>query len=183
MYVMIDLETLGLVPASQIIQLGAVAVQDLNDEEKDWDTFLVSMPQTFQRGYTTNPDTIAWWEKQSEAAKEGLKINLVPTINIGLSAFSGWLTRLKWSTSESNTIWARSPQFDCSILATAFRIEEREVPWTFRQERCVRTIMYECGHFGEDLTENEDLVAHRADHDALRQMSAVVEIKRRMEKD
>lgn len=182
--VMVDIETQATRHDARIISIGACAVSNLYTEPTDWPTFLVSIPEDKSDKYYVDPDTLKWWSKQGEAAQEALQVNPASDTGDALMEFNMWLESVGFAVDKSyngmtNTIWANPPQFDLTILDHAYRAEVIPKPWHYRQERCSRTVWA-----GRDrrtvvpLTPPRNLVKHRADDDAIKQMCGLVGIKR-----
>ena len=89
-----------------------------------------------------------------------------------LIAFTSWYQSVT-RQEEYPKIWANSPAFDLVMMQHAYAVESAyfetmECPWKFWQERCYRTFNSEFGHvIPKDWP--DDLIKHRADHDALYQ--------------
>jgi len=184
MQVMIDIETLSTKKNAQIIQIGAVACWDIWKKPSTWREFLVSIDQTPSLPYDKDPYTVQWWSQQGEAAQASLEMNKVDNIYAALVLFNDWLADIKFEASMRypvrDTIWANPPSFDCTILDNAYRVESVDKPWTFRQERDSRTL-YHTFPGGDSLTPPYNIVKHRADHDAMKQLCGVVGLQRRQE--
>lgn len=190
MDVMIDIETLATRNDAAIIQIGAVAF----DPESDTlgASMLVSVDKEFYEGNTqfyVDERTKAWWAKQSPEARKSLDMNKVSTIHLAMDRLTEFFEQIEFKKSGNpgkGVVWARPPQFDLSILrhaASKAYGNDTEVPWHYRQENCMRTAMRSTGHHinWDDLGERaEDLVHHRADHDAMRQAMVVQEMYKRM---
>lgn len=158
--VTLDLETLDL-PGSKknlptILSIGACLFD--SDLENDYDHFIgdsekfaqrlqdggcfatdkvyyspVSLMQSLANGFTTGPDTVKYWDKQSynmveQAARFREKI--VDTFN----DFARWLKYVK-----AKRVWANSPSFDTTLLRDAFDHVGLNLEIYFRDERDVRT--------------------------------------------
>lgn len=173
--VMVDLETLGVGPDAAIVQIGACT----RDESS---VFLASVDQSYYDKmhadrdfrYTYTDSTLEWWDQQSQEAKDSLELFKFHAMAPALTAFTDWFNRVT-RQEEYPKVWANSPSFDLVILRHAYSVEtasglkDTEVPWKFWQERCFRTMKAEFGSF-LDRKFPEDLVPHRADHDAIHQV-------------
>lgn len=125
----IDLETLDVVPTAHILAIGA-AKFDIETGEII-DKFYRVMPMTPQLGRSISPDTVGWWMKQSEEARNaitnGVWIDLLVSLN-SLRTFVG----------SDNNVWGNGATFDISILENAYSFD---IPWNFYQVRDMRTIV------------------------------------------
>ena len=173
--VMVDIETYATEfdkngRGPQILQIGAAYSRHgiVEDEE----LFLVSIADVEDPEYYSSMKTRDWWAKQSKEAQESLHMNLVAGTAEALLAFNRWLDGIRFNKGIPKwTIWANPPQFDLTFLQFAYTKEQIELPWHFRQERCCRTIWNELPQVPVEYPEG--LVAHRADHDAVRQLVGI----------
>lgn len=186
--VMVDIETLATRPDARILSIGACAVENLLlQEPQEWQTFLVSIPFESREEYFVDRETQKWWAKQGEDAQKALQILAGPDTAFALESFNDWLECIGFQkqnsyTDMTDTIWANPPSFDLTILDHAYRVEEIDKPWHFRQERCIRTVWNDFRDGVRPLTPHRNLVKHRADDDAIRQMCGLVAILRERER-
>ena len=163
----VDIETLSTETNAAIIQLGAAYFTSKGAEPE---TFLVSVSADWYHnnahGFHISESTLNWWEKQSDKAKESLKLNLTTSPATMLTMFNKWAEEVGFTEAESATIWANSPSFDLAILRNMYAHYELPVPWKYYQERDVRTIV-RTFHYQTPL--QQVFTKHRADHDALEQ--------------
>lgn len=83
-----------------------------------------------------DPETEAWWEKQSEAAKAALTIDPRPLDEV-LMDFEGW-----WQANCGEEVWCHGATFDAPILEAAYAaVFSSEAPWKFWNVRCYRTVL------------------------------------------
>jgi hypothetical protein len=173
MDVMLDLETLGTMPGCVILSIGAVAF----DSTAIHATFEALLdPRSCQRaGLTIDADTVMWWLGQEEAARAALIRGSTMSLNAALTEFTSWLN----PGERTIRLWSKGPSFDATVLRAAYRAADLVVPWDFRQERCVRTILDLTGVDGGDYREMGE-PRHQALSDALAQTRAVQEALRRI---
>jgi hypothetical protein len=175
---MIDIETYATSNSvdgrpPQIVQIGAAYT--VGDGIMLDDTFLASVADTDDPRFCQDPDTLDWWDKQSVDAQESLTLNLEADIWAVLDKFQFWLGARGFTKNQKQwTVWANPPAFDLVHINSACKVVGREPIWHYRQERCVRTIYNEFRPT-RILDVPEGLVAHRADHDAIRQMVGLLE--------
>ena len=164
MHVMLDLETLGKVPGCVILSIGAVAFDSLTVQS----TFEahIDVRSSQQAGLTIDADTVMWWLRQDDAARQTLLRAEVISLNIALLQFADWLR------SRTTRIWSKGPSFDAAILGAAYRAVKFDVPWDFRNERCVRTVLDLTG-IDTSSYRNAGETRHHALTDALVQTRAV----------
>jgi 3'-5' exoribonuclease Rv2179c-like domain len=147
---MLDLETLGTTPGCVILSIGAVAF----DSTAVFSTFEVLIdPRSCQRaGLTIDADTVMWWLGQEEAARAAFFQEPAIPLNVALEQFSFWMN----ASERPARLWSKGPSFDAAVLAAAYRAVRLDVPWDFRQERCVRTILDLMGVDASNYRETRD---------------------------
>ena len=145
---MIDLETLGTEPGCAIVSVGAVEFGPDGLQREFYREISVESCQDF--GLMIDAETLEWAlgnlpsPRQQLTGGEGLEEVL--------EDFRIWL-------GDADEIWANAPTFDCRILGHAFEAAGRDIPWSFWQERCHRTL--------SDLPAAPDLEQDGPKHDAL----------------
>lgn len=186
-HIMLDIETLATRSDAAILSIGGV-VFSLGKNAKLAGTepessFLVSVDRDFYLKnefpeYYVDPNTVEWWRTQGDAAQEALSLNQVATPGDALDKMERWFGLVGFQRTfhmDGDRVWANPCQFDLVILRNAASIErtsDNDVPWHFRQETCMRTVFW----MNNDMPRrerDEDLVAHRADHDAIAQARAL----------
>lgn len=143
-HIMVDLETWGTTPGSDIRSIGAVVFDPVAGTLGD--EFYVNVENPLERPLyqrelqpryplTRDPETVEWWSKQSEAAQQRLTTDVVDLAE-GLQQFSRW-----WNVhqGEETTFWANGPHFDEAILAACYRATGLPVPWRYWAPRDCRT--------------------------------------------
>jgi hypothetical protein len=163
LHIMLDLETLGTKPGAVIRSIGAVA----------FDPRALTLGAPFYAnvdrasceaiGLLVDPDTEAWWAKQSPEARARLETDPLP-IGEAISRFEVF-----WREAEGRQIWGHGASFDAPILEAAFRALGRRTPWPFSACRDTRTL-YEMAGVEPDRT---DGLHHDALADAMSQAKAV----------
>ena len=167
-HIMIDLETMGQTPTAAITSIGAV----LFDPHGDWigDAFHihVSLESCIKQWrLTMDADTVLWWLGQSETARKTLVDGQVraATLSESLSALTRFLP-------TGVTPWCNGASFDFAILANAYHVTNRPVPWEFWKERDLRTLK----GLNPDMKIVRDGVHHNALDDARYQARLVQHI-------
>lgn len=182
-HIMVDLETWGTTPGSDIRSIGAVVFDPITGTLGDEFYVAVENPAGRWRNgefdttlngrmypLTRDPSTVQWWSEQSDAAQAafGNRVDL----KLGLARFSDW-----WADKPSEaTFWAHGPHFDEAILAACYRATGLPVPWHYRAPRDTRTIYEAAG--GVDLP--FEGTEHNALDDAKHQARCVIEAYRRL---
>lgn len=162
--VMIDMETLATTSDATILSIGAVKF-DLWSDEIDDEGFYASITikSNQDAGRVINPDTLAWWMKQSPEAQkvftEPGKIELVDA----LGNLTDWMTDNK----RAFTVWSNGASFDIPMLEHAYSKFHAPAPWIFWRARCFRTYKNLPG--AKNLRPENQGVAHNALDDAITQ--------------
>lgn len=136
MHIMIDLETLGTAPTSVIIAIGAVAF-----DHNGLIDYFYKIPNTETQkslGFTTDPSTLEWWQKQSDEAASILRLaeNSAVSINKVLNDLTKFITQF----ATLDGVWGNGSDFDNVILANAYKTLGLPPAWSFRHNRCYRTL-------------------------------------------
>ena len=135
-HLMLDIETMGNESYSSIISIAAVEF-DINTGETGR-TFYnkVSLQSCLDLGLKVNGDTILWWMEQSDEARKEI-YNESQTVHV-VKALSDLR---EFIVGNNYQIWGNSARFDCGILQNAYEKAGIFLPWDFRNERCVRTLL------------------------------------------
>lgn len=139
---MIDTETLGATPGSIVRSIGAcmfkpVSTTDFMDERIIGPTFYanVSRESCEAAGLTADPNTVAWWERQSQEARDALEVDKVD-LREALWNLSAW-----WQREGAEFVWSNGANFDQPILEACYRAVGMQAPWSYWSSRCVRTLL------------------------------------------
>lgn len=131
-HILIDLETLGLQQDAAIIAIGAVRFDPRTGQLMDkfhanilWDTAL--------RYGKAEPNTVAWWQGQSGAAKDALLDPEQRDIDTVFDEFIEWM-------GADPVVWGNGACFDLGKLEHLCESSGRPHPWFYRDTRDVRTI-------------------------------------------
>ena len=151
--VMLDLETLGTDPGCVILSIGAVRFDSDGPTDDEFHKS-ISLASCTDAGLEIDVGTLEWWLGQDEAAREVLTGG--HDLRETLHGFQTW-----YQYADPDEIWAFSPSFDCAILEAAYEAVDYRVPWSYRDERCARTL---AALPGAVRTEGE---ADETHHDAL----------------
>lgn len=167
--IMLDIETLNTTPKSVVLSIGGVA---FNRHDKDVDYHFLDLRcgtkelrnEQMMMGRTISRSTMAFWKRQSAAAKKLVFQN--PSVDSTfelLEKLSDFVTRHE----DVKAIWANGAAFDPVILGDLYRDFDMTAPWSYRHEYCYRTFRMLHGHLVDEL----DFVGtqHHALADALHQ--------------
>lgn len=137
-HIMLDLETISTDSDAVVVAIGAVkfdpygtgVIQTFYRVPNDW-------ADQQSRGRSVNADTVAWWLKQSDAARAALTSPLeehsAPTAQI-LGEFT------EFCEGSDVQMWGNGADFDCIILGSLYGSYGRRKPWTYSNNRCFRTM-------------------------------------------
>jgi hypothetical protein len=167
-HLMIDIETYDTEITAVILSIGAVVFNPRG--ETLGDEFHIKLSTASQSDRTTSDATVAWWMQQDADAREATFGGKKIPIGIALMAFTNFINRLKPTCTR---VWAKSPDFDCSILNHACKQQNIRWPFKFWESRCCRTIIdlaYPMGDFPHMEVEGPK---HDALADAKRQAKEV----------
>lgn len=162
---MIDIETLGNKSHSVILSLAAVEFDlDTGNTGKEFYK-KIDLQSCLDAGLKINASTLQWWmEQKPEALKE--LFNGATPLEVVLSNFRDFYT-LQCGTPFPR-VWGNGARFDLGILEDAYEAIGQNVPWGFRSEMDVRTLVA----FAPDIKKNLvfEGVAHNPLHDCYHQI-------------
>lgn len=181
--VMVDLETLGNRAGCQILSIGAVFFSRLEGPVLGTGFYTVCSTRDDAQGRLglhTNPDTMAWWKKQSPEAQGVLReAKLKKTIQLAtaLEIFAQYLIANAEDPAKLR-VWGNGSDFDNAILYAAFAAVSQQVPWQFWNSRCFRTLKSEFASVPPPVRQGTH---HNALDDALYQAQHASEIFKAMQ--
>lgn len=168
---MVDNETLATTADAVILSIGAVrfhkdtigaigekfyAVLDIEDQK--------------ERGRFVDPETVAWWDKQSPEARKVLETTDRRPVKEVLNELWDFIFDIDQSCGEVR-LWGNGSDFDNPQIASLFRMYGFETPWKFWNNRCFRTLKSEFGHLLDKKPVRKgtyhnalDDAIHQADH-------------------
>jgi hypothetical protein len=162
---MIDIETYDTEVSAVILSIGAVTF-DPRGCAYDENVFHTTISAKSQPDRSISQSKKNWWEIQSAEARDNTFGGKQVALGMAMDNFARWVNRLAPTCTR---VWAKSPDFDCSILIHACKQNNIYWPFKFWESRCVRTIMelaYPEGEFPHIAMEGP---AHDALADAKKQ--------------
>ncbi|MEK7978950.1 3'-5' exonuclease [Klebsiella electrica] len=170
--IMIDMETLGVSVSSPIISIAAVFFGTDGSVGK---TFyrVVDLKSALSHGQV-EPSTLAWWMSQSDEARKIFFDPNATSLDLVLRELDAFIR--EDGNSDNVKVWGNGPSFDNAILAQAYRDFGVSLPWRFRNDRDVRTIvdLAKClKNIDPVKLVNREGVHHNALSDALFQIECV----------
>lgn len=162
LHVMLDIETLGVGPDALICSIGAVKFDPNfllteHGEHPIVDRFQVGVDfvSAQQAGGVIDASTVGWWmQPKQDTARQMLL--MLDRVDIG-SALEGFAI---WFGDQDLPVWGNGATFDNTIVRRAYQRLGMPVPWSYKKDRCFRTI----ASLDWDLMTKAPRAAH---HDAL----------------
>jgi hypothetical protein len=132
--IMLDLETLDTAPDAAILSIAAVAFNRYGNIAGKFNAYTEDCTSGDS---TTSMDTILWWMCQDGEARklqvEAERNTLVHTLkelSVFFESFDG----------KEVAVWGNGAAFDNVILRRAYERNGLKAPWSYRQDRCYRTL-------------------------------------------
>lgn len=129
-HVMIDIETMGTVPGSAIVSIGAY-----NLHTKGEFYTIISLESNFKYRMSVDGPTMEWWVGQGEEAKNLFKFKDKAPLDGALQSLVDWLPDKK-----ELGIWGNGSVFDITLLEVALRRVNIPIPWNYGKIFDLRTI-------------------------------------------
>lgn len=140
-HVMLDLETMGTASDAAIVAIGAVFFDPMTQSLGPEFYHTVDLKSSVEEGGKIDPETVMWWLKQEEAARQALMTG-VDHIRSVLGYFQEYT--LRECNRNDVKMWGNGSDFDNVVLGNAYRRTGIALPWSFRNNRCYRTAL--AGH-------------------------------------
>lgn len=128
---MIDLETMSTQSNAAIVSIGAVKFSVKGIEDTHY--INVSLEDSMSHGLHIDGKTVMWWLSQSDKARQALNQDAGSLI-WALSEFTSWIG------GKDIQVWGNGATFDNVVLANAYKACKLPMPWSFRNDRCYRTM-------------------------------------------
>lgn len=164
-HIMIDLETMGLGMDAPIVAIGACSF----NENAIFRTFRATIPlrEAVSDGAYMDPDTVEWWLQQSDEARASL-LGGQDTLHGALHSFADFcrVESQLINTAPLVGVWGNGAAFDNALLRETYRRAGIECPWSYKLDRCFRTVKEDVGL---SFDRRSELVEHDAEHDAVYQ--------------
>lgn len=165
--IVLDIETLGTKVGCPVISIGAIS--------DDGRTFYRTIDiEDACRNGTPDGATIKWWMRQTEEALVAVFYNPSLTMQV-LSAFASYLTVISEMESKEIALWGNGSDFDNAILADLYTRKELKIPWSYKANRCFRTLK----NLYRDIQAppaDPGHIKHHALHDAIYEMNHLKKI-------
>lgn len=136
-HLMLDLETMGSVSNSVITSIGAVEFDIATGETGRTFYERINIQSCLNFGLKVTGSTIQWWLTQNQTAREETAKDGDDLFTV-LNKFNEFIKELDDFTLQ---VWGNSARFDNGLLEDAYIAIGRNIPWNFRTERDVRTLV------------------------------------------
>jgi exodeoxyribonuclease VIII len=144
-HIMLDLETMSTASNAAIVAIGAVEFEPATGELGRTFYRNVSLMSCQNAGLDVEAGTVMWWLSRSEEARKALIEDALP-LREALKQFNGFLYLVDQEAARSGkavdiAIWGKGSDFDNVILANAHKALRYPLPWKYKNNRDVRTIL------------------------------------------
>ena len=134
-HLMLDLETMGKNPDAPIISIGAIF---FDPQTGDMGPEFSKTIDLETAGGVIDRDTIKWWLKQSREAQSAIMTDEIPLDDA--------LLQLREFIDENSgeffvQVWGNGANFDNTILRRSYERQGIPCPWSYYNDRDVRTIV------------------------------------------
>jgi hypothetical protein len=174
-HVMIDLETVDVIPTATILSIGAVRFDpngnELENPEMEMLYMQLDIDTQAALGFTVSDSTIEWWAKQSP---EAIKAAFEDGERLTVIEAATQLHKFVWN---ADAIWAQGIAFDIPMCEHLFLKAGLSVPWNFYDVKDSRTLF----KLGIDA-ERPPVLSHHAGEDAWGQAVGVQNVLRKLNK-
>jgi len=151
---MVDLETMGTGNEAAIVSIGAVKFEPMGSGIDDAFYVGVSLASSVAHGLKVDPDTVLWWMgAERDLARKALLASDFVDLPTALEGVAMWIG------DKSVPVWGNGATFDNVILRNAYTKVGFDCPWSFRDDRCYRTL--------KNLAPGIDIPANPMLHQAL----------------
>jgi hypothetical protein len=136
--IMIDLETLDVLPSATILTIGAVKFDpfgmDVEEPSCEKLYIKVDVDSCDRIGCTVSQSTVEWWANQSKEAQDEA---FNPDNRVDIVDAMHQLYKFCWGAKR---VWSHGASFDVVICDHIFNKIQKAVPWKFWEVRCTRTL-------------------------------------------
>lgn len=171
-HVMIDLETYGTKAGCVLRSIGAVFFSPEHGTfgEEFYANF--TYEDQISRGAYIDPDTQAWWGRQSQSAQEQLWVDQIETFTV-LNDFTTF-----FKNGKGKFIWSQGSNFDGVLLEHTLSLFDVKTPWRFYNTRDTRTAYQMSGLNTKTILRQGTY--HNALDDAKHQARCIIESYKRI---
>ena len=153
-HMMVDIETLGNQSYALITNIAALRFNiDTGDIPDNGFFTRINWQSCIDAGLHIEAETMRWWIEQSEEARNKL---LESEYSVDLPEA---LVNFRKFCDKTTQIWGNSARFDLGLLQNAYYKVGIPIPWDFRKERCLRTLV----SFAPEVKDNWNFVGVKHD--------------------
>ena len=140
-HIMLDIETLGTDSNALVVSISAVQF-DLGSQDIG-ERFEIGLNQEQQlaNGAVKDQETVDWWEKQSDEAKEMLNRLKKVDVDEALQAFNSWVKE-NFKAPSKIKLWGNGATFDNVIVENLFKRHDVKFAIPYYCHKDVRTLTY-----------------------------------------
>lgn len=134
--VMHDIETVGTVPGSAILSIGATSFcMGTGERRKFYEK--ISLEDSLAEGFTQDEATRKWWSEQNSVVRAEAFSGTKTVIEV-LYEYAEFLTGAL--DGDEVLLWGNGSDFDNVLVAAAYQKLQMPLPWNSRNNRCYRTL-------------------------------------------
>lgn len=145
---MIDIETMGNCQNSVICSIGAVEFDMTTGQTGKEFYQRVDIQSCLDSGLEVNASTIYWWLKQNEKARLELGVDTI-SLEETLIKITDFIA--PEGDTQKYKVWGNPASFDLGILSNAYDKTGWPVPWFYRNERDMRTLVGLAPHIKDGM--------------------------------
>lgn len=138
-HLMIDLETMSSRPNAVVVSIGLTAF-DKTAVEPTGLRVVVNREEQKRMGRHEDPDTMAWWAKQTPEARAVFDEKQIPVTEATFKV-QQYVTSYTDGPRHVEP-WGNGADFDLPIITGLFADFGVPVPWKFYNHRCFRTLKH-----------------------------------------
>lgn len=148
-HIMLDLETMGNGNRAAIVAIGACEFDPHNtplvygQEPSIARTFYekINLQSSIDAGMQIDASTVLWWMQQSDEARKSTFGGVVISLHDACVALAGFVNQVSAHTMKDAAMWGNGATFDNVIIRSAFKAVGIDPPWSFRNDKCYRTVI------------------------------------------
>jgi hypothetical protein len=138
---MLDIETLGTSSNALVISISAVIFDMSSKEVGEKFEIGLNQEQQLTNGAIIDEETVEWWDKQSDEAKEMLERLEKIDITEALNKFNSWV-KANFSAPSKIKLWGNGATFDNVIVENLYKRHDIKFAIPYYAHKDVRTLAY-----------------------------------------
>lgn len=139
-HISMDVETLDIRASAVVLSIGLAAFTMSGGLVA---TFYTRFNRKEQENYgrTSTTSTLAWWNLQSDSAKEVLGYDFKQEVRDTLDIIQPFFGRFNGGLYDIAGVWGYGSDFDNATVIDLYRHYQKPVPWSYKANRCGRTLV------------------------------------------